>query len=138
MVINLGQMPPKKPSFMQKLGRGLGDATNLYLQQLQGEKAQKMEEEKGRRALEYEYGLKGDLEERKQKTKYAQQLGSSQQELELEKQNYDQIQNTFGKQFADIWKAAPIGGRTELLRQGIEAKLRGHNIEDLLSAVQSS
>jgi len=49
--------------------------------------------------------------------------------------NYNQIANTFGEKFAKIWRAAPVGGRTELLRQGLDAKLRGSNIDQLLSDI---
>ncbi len=49
--------------------------------------------------------------------------------------NYGQIANTFGEKFAKIWRAAPTGGRTELLKQGLDAKLRGNDLEQMLSNI---
>jgi hypothetical protein len=53
----------------------------------------------------------------------------------LEKKSYDKIKGTFGEKFADIWKAAPTGGKTELLKHGIDAISRGDNLEELLNGV---
>jgi len=49
-----------------------------------------------------------------------------------DEESYGKVEGAFGKKFADLWKAAPVGGKTELLKQGIEAKLRGANIDQLL------
>lgn len=45
------------------------------------------------------------------------------------------VEKTFGKKFADIFKAAPTGGKTELLKHGIDALTRGHNLDDMLSGM---
>lgn len=53
-----------------------------------------------------------------------------------EDQSYGKIKEAFGEKFANIWKAAPVGGKTELLKQGIDARLRGANVDQLLEGVQ--
>lgn len=53
------------------------------------------------------------------------------EEFEFDTKNYDTIKDAFGEKFANIWKASPTGGRTELLRAGIDAKLRGNDVQGL-------
>ena len=40
-------------------------------------------------------------------------------------ETYKTVQKAFGDQFADIWKSAPIGGKTELLKHALDLKSRG-------------
>jgi hypothetical protein len=54
----------------------------------------------------------------------------------LENQSFGHIKKTFGEKFANIWKAAPTGGKTELLKHGIDAVLRGDNLEEMLEGVE--
>lgn len=49
--------------------------------------------------------------------------------------NYDKVKESFGDKFASIWRAAPQGGKTELLKMGIDAKMRGIDIDNLLEGV---
>jgi hypothetical protein len=63
------------------------------------------------------------------------ELRKSQLDAGLENANYDQVKNAFGDKFANIWKAAPVGGKTELLKHGLDVKMRGGNIEEMLSNV---
>lgn len=48
-------------------------------------------------------------------------------------QNYKNIQSQFGKNVADLWRAAPIGGKTEVIAKALEAKSRGEDLNELLS-----
>ena len=150
----------KKKTFAQKLstgiGRGLDIASqfakeheqrqlqqqtdsqeNQFLQQLTGmdftgvkpelKKAYVSELLKGQSGLEKER-LKGAFRNIGQQ--------KSQDEIQDEMNNYRTIEEAFGKKFADIWRTAPTGGKTELIRQGIDAKLRGHDIQEMLSGFQ--
>lgn len=52
-------------------------------------------------------------------------------EYEADATNYETIKDAFGQKFADVWKASPTGARTELLRAGIDANLRGMDIKKI-------
>lgn len=54
-----------------------------------------------------------------------------------DEQSYGKIAETFGNKFADLWMSAPVGGKTELLKHGIDAKLRGADLDQMLEGVQS-
>lgn len=62
--------------------------------------------------------------------------GSAQKKAEAEdfmdEESSKQIEKAFGPQFAKIWKNAPMGGKTELIKQGLDAKLRGVDINEML------
>lgn len=52
---------------------------------------------------------------------------------ELDNENYESVAKAFGPKFASLWKAAPQGGKTELLKHAIDSKQRGMNLEELLT-----
>ena len=58
-------------------------------------------------------------------------------EFEADSGNYDTIKDAFGEKFADVWKASPTGARTELLRAGIDANLRGLDIKQIFGEAQA-
>ena len=60
-----------------------------------------------------------------------QQKQDKKDEFAADEQNYKTIEDAFGKKFANVWKAAPTGARTELLRSGVDANLRGYDIKRL-------
>ena len=65
---------------------------------------------------------------------FAQRRRESQQKEEsfdASEKNYNTIKDAFGERFADVWKAAPTGARTELLKSGIDANLRGMDIRKI-------
>jgi len=111
-------------------------ATGSYLESLGFKGASQWPADFQKKALE-EFGaadrerIKGAYASEKQKT--ANQL--SPEELKQEEDNYNQVSSVFGEKFANLWKASPVGGRTELLRHGIDALSRGHDINELLSGV---
>lgn len=72
--------------------------------------------------------IEGDIKKKNEQVK-------KQTDLWEDESNYNEIANTFGEKFAKIWRAAPTGGRTDLLRVGLDAKLRRDNIEELLSDI---
>ncbi len=74
-----------------------------------------------------------DLQQLKQK----QMSQQGQAEQFQDEQSYGKIKEAFGEKFANIWKAAPVGGKTELLKQGLDAKLRGQNVDQILEGVEA-
>jgi hypothetical protein len=48
-----------------------------------------------------------------------------------EKQDYENIRNTFGKQFADVWAASPTGAKTALEKLAVDQLIRQQPIESL-------
>lgn len=144
MTIILGPPPPKSPSSAQKLSAGVGRGLELG-SQLMGQYEQRQELENQRKAVESLMGpevsrLPPELQKLyidsglKQKQKEKSLAGES----EAESANYDMLKKTFGEKFADIWKAAPTGGKTELLKSGIDAKTRGEDLNKLLSSYDLS
>lgn len=55
-----------------------------------------------------------------------------QQNLLDDEETYKIIEERWGKPYADLYKASPVGARTELIKQGIEANIRGYDIKKLL------
>lgn len=116
----------RKPSFAERLnvgiGRGLEGAQQLYQQH----------------QFESQYPELAGLPEQYQKIGYESKLRQQEaanrfaQEQDIEGKDYNVISETFGKKFADIWKAAPIGGKTKLLQHAIDAHQRGVNLENVL------
>lgn len=115
----------KKPTFSQELnamGKEFFNELPTYMERLQFEKQNPdiaglpAEFQK----MAYDAKLKKEHESEKLKG-----------EKNIEGEDYKKIENAFGKNFADIWKAAPTGGKTELLKMGLESKLRGQNIGQL-------
>ncbi len=80
--------------------------------------------------------LQGRNQQRLQQEKSKNDYKKAIEDKFLEEQNYSSIKNTFGKKFADLWKASPTGGRTELIKHGIDAKLRGDDLEETLRDLQ--
>lgn len=60
-------------------------------------------------------------------------LGESKQVEE----NYNIIKDAFGEKFANIWKSAPVGGQTDMLKAAFDTLNRGGKIEDLLKGLPS-
>lgn len=60
----------------------------------------------------------------------------SKSELEANKKAFETVTDVFGPTFAKIWKEAPVGGKTELIKTGLEAKARGEDLEASLSPVR--
>ena len=54
---------------------------------------------------------------------------------ELALPDYQTVEKRFGKEFADLYKAAPTGGKTELLKYGLDALQRGENVKDMFAGM---
>lgn len=110
----MAQIIPRAKTFSSELGLNLGQGVSKGI----GERLSSNEK---MRQTEFESKLKGEQERKKLF-----------EEKVADEQSYSHIKDIFGEKFADIWKVAPIGGRTALLQHGLEAKLRGENLEDML------
>jgi hypothetical protein len=130
---------PFADQMMSNISENLGQGFGNLMQR--GEKLKQIEEE-NKWAEKMGMDLKGIKNpEMRQKIMIEQLKGISEKEkIKQEKfedeNSYSQIKQTFGKKFADIWKAAPTGGRTELLKQGLDAKIRGDDLERMLEGVE--
>lgn len=133
----------RKPSFSERLGNsivgGSQAASEVIPQQLRAQELERGEIEAGERMG---LNLRGMTPEVRQKS-FEQEIKSraeqkkSVQDQFVENKSYDKIKEAFGEKFADIWKAAPTGGKTELLKHAIDAKLRGDNVDRLLEGVEA-
>lgn len=79
------------------------------------------------REMQQEYGFKKKLEDRKRSG-----------DLETEKKDFDNVKQYFGEKFANVWKAAPIGGRTELIKTALDVASRGGDINKILDQYQAA
>lgn len=52
-------------------------------------------------------------------------------DLQMDEKNYEPIKDAFGEKFANVWRATPTGGKTELMKRAIEETLRGNDINSL-------
>lgn len=128
----------RSPTFMQKLGLGVGRGLDIG-KQLFEEHQQKEKEQQQKEAIRNLIGegvenlpsdlqkiaLQGQLSQQKE----AQKLRG---DTEIEQRDYATIQNAFGKNFADIWRSSQPGARTELIKNALDMASRGHNVEELL------
>lgn len=80
---------------------------------------------------------KNELEKEKINQKNLLEQEKQQKNIYEDESSYRKIKDTFGDKFAEIWKAAPVGGRTELLKHGIDAKLRGLDLSEALKDVSN-
>lgn len=118
--------PQRRPSFSERLGVGVGRGIEGAEQMIQQHQLTKNHPELAGLPPEFQkMGYESKLRQGEFAKKFAQ-------EQEFEGKDYDVISGTFGKKFADIWKAAPVGGRTKLLQHAIDAHQRGVNLENVL------
>jgi hypothetical protein len=79
-----------------------------------------LEPRRKREMMEFESGLR--REELAEKNKLE----------ELSLPDYETVKEQFGETFAKLYKSAPTGGKTELLKAGLDSLLRGEKVSDLL------
>jgi hypothetical protein len=130
-------------SFMERLGQGFAQgaatASQLIPEHLIENRRQQQEKE---RAKELGLNIEGLTSETKQNA-FQQALQAKfnkqklHEEMDLENKSYDKIKERFGEKFADIWKTAPVGGRTELLKAALQASGRNQDIDNILSGAES-
>lgn len=133
---------PKETSAGEMIGQGFGQGLGSSLQQRLG---QFFDERKKERSLsnffESEYGQSLSDENKSLITGFSKGLlppqaltkALSQENPEVEKENFEIMKDAFGERFAKIWKATGQGERTSLTNAALDARLRGYSIEDLLS-----
>lgn len=54
---------------------------------------------------------------------------------ELSLPDYETVKKQFGKDFADLYRISPTGGKTELLKAGLQALGRGEDISQMFSGM---
>ena len=132
------QVLDRVPSKLERLLGGLGSAAQGAAEGGQAIKGA-IDERKTREALSQRFGdefknirkpdiqklmLQGALEKESLQDKRAAE--------ELSLPDYETVKKQFGEGFADLYKASPVGGKTELLKAGLSALSRGEKISDLL------
>lgn len=139
------QVLPEVESFGAQFGRSVGQGLGHGLlkgQEKIGQMSQLREEDE---AIEKDLGinLRGIVDPDLRRQRVIQELKGRQEKQQAfqnqfaEEESYKKIEEVFGKKFADIWKSSPVGGRTELLKHGIDSKLRGLDVDSLLGTTQS-
>ena len=128
----------RKPTFAERLNRGVGAAIDEYSQFHDRNLARQQLESENEaypslagltnpklREIALSEQLKGQSKAQQQEQKFAKNF-------EFDQQNYDTLKDAFGKTFADIWKSSPTGGRTALLQSALDSVARGEDVGDLL------
>lgn len=135
------QILEEGPSLGQRLLAGLGNvgmtASQLIPQEFQRRKQQQ--------AVSNLYGEdasnlppQAQLQYLKMSEKLANQQQKSQMDQSRQLQDYQIIKDQFGDKAANLWMSAPQGGKTELLKNFIDATLRGQNINELLGGTKTT
>lgn len=133
-----------KKSGMQHFGEAVRGGIDAY-QQYNQQKQQNQQIEAENNAIKKLTGMdpsgiqdpKMRQEMLAQSLKGQQDKRSFQNEIDQESKNYETIEKTFGKKFADVWKSSPQGGRTALVQHALEASSRGQDLNNILSSVDS-
>lgn len=76
--------------------------------------------------------MQGDLQRQKYGLEAEKLKGSS----EVNERNYNDIKNTFGEKFANVWRASEPGAQTELVKNAIDSISRGENIQNYLQQAE--
>jgi hypothetical protein len=126
---NERQRVPLSRRFSDAIGTGLEGANKLVKQYEESEalKGQGIDPNLSpeMQKIAMKYKMMGDLQNQKSKTEGLVDL-----------ENVDNIKKQFGDKFTNLWKAAPIGGKTELLKHAMDTVSRGHDLNELLSTVE--
>lgn len=137
------QEQEQPPSFLEGLGMGASQALPGAVEKYFSNLANQRQQQQGNQAAQRLSGM--DMSGLDPETQRAllvqglkqQQLSQKNQAEQFQdEQSYGKIKDAFGEKFANIWKAAPVGGKTELLKQGIDAKLRGADLEQMIGGIQ--
>jgi hypothetical protein len=114
-------------NFSKASTQAVPDTLGKYLSEK--EQKEKIEAE-NKTAKKYKLDLKG-ISNPKIREELFSQAAKNKIESPADKKNYNTIKDAFGEKFAKVYKAAPKGGQTELLRAGIDARLRGQDVKAL-------
>lgn len=138
-------MLPKVPTFGERLGAGLGAGISEGI----GKRLARIEQERGLTSENEAYpALAGLKNPELRKIALSETLkGQSKKDIEqtkhglqeeMEAKDYSIIKERYGEKVADLWKAAPVGAKTNILDAIIEGKLRGMSVEEALGGMPSS
>lgn len=134
------QRPDNRPSFKEKINAGLQRGLEMGSQLMQEHKAQKLLEEENKAYPELS-GLSNPklreiaLSERlRSQSRIESDAAKRGMEEEMVGRDYEIIKKRYGQNAADLWRAAPTGGKTAILDALIEGQLRGMSPEDVLGA----
>jgi hypothetical protein len=136
MVLVLPERSPK-PSASSGLARGLSQGIPSLLNELQDRKKRAKEDmllEKENEA----FGLPPGARNPKLRESYLDNLlkaPEKKRENDIEEEGYKTIENSFGKNAADVWKASPVGGRSSIVDFLLKARQANYDIDSLLGPV---
>jgi len=148
----------RKPTTTEKFTRAFSGISNLigeHAREKKIEEFKKKEDENLARFMEEEYkvntkGLPKDfqkeilkgkqgLEQEEIKGKFLQDRKNlTPEEKFQELERYNVIKDQFGQEAADLYKSAPEGGKTELIKQFVDSKQRGLDVSNLLKKTQDT
>lgn len=143
MAIQIHEAGTPKKTFGQKLAGGFNQALEIYAQHAEKEKAKKLMDKENQQLQslvgEDISGLNPEL-----KKVYLSKLmegqnarakeNKSPQEKAAELKRLEIVQKYFGNEAADIYDAAPEGGKTALIQSFMDNAQRGQNFGDLISS----
>src|SRR5215470_929548 len=140
MVQILPRVPSKRESFLESLGSLTGGLAEGG-QAIRGA----LDSRRTRQALSDRFGEEfrniRDPNIQKLMLQGALQKESAQEKAladELSLPDYETVKSQFGKEFADLYKAVPVGGKTQMIKSALDAMGRGENIRDLLSGEEET
>lgn len=120
-------LPPRaeEEGKAERFGKIFGGTGSNFIQSKMHAEGQKVQREHELKLKEREYQLKGENALNLQKEKTALDAGNIEE-------GYQTVKNMFGEPAAEIWRHAPTGGKTELLKHFLDAKQRGINLDEVL------
>lgn len=135
---------PKKPSFSQRLSAGVGAGLEFGSQIMQQKKAEEQlqqENEQFEKLTGMDISGIRDPKIRQEAFSQVMQGRREQQKFSGEKhlsdRNYNDIKDTFGEKFANVWRASEPGAQTELVRDAIDTINRGGDIQNYLQEIDA-
>ena len=140
-VIGASPLSQQAAQVGEQIGGGLAQALGQYQQQKQQRQQQSQLANLlfGDQGQQYKnLPIEAQLRAAQLQAEQNKLTQKSEQEQQIELRDYGIIKDNFGKKFADVWRAAPQGGRTELVKSGVDALVRGENLEDLLKGVSEN
>ncbi len=137
---------PRVKSFGEEIagiiGQGAGAGFSSAMKSRDEEK--ELEKENAQILKETKIDLTGIKDPQTRREVFSKLISGNQEknkkikELEGEEEAYKTIESKLGKDFADVWKASPVGGRTELLKYALDRISRGEDISDVLKDVKTT
>ena len=138
----------RRPSFGERFSNafvgGLQGAAGLE-QKYRADQLQRQQQQAGRNFLQQltrreipenlspdllKLGIDYQLAAENQSKKFSEEFNADQKNLK-------KIENAFGKKFAEVWEASPVGARTALVEKALNALEVGESIDDLLAGVSA-